>query len=52
MSLTRTILLRMGFALLIYTGACVAGYYLLDEALNGVSLGFYAIRWTTARFCG
>lgn len=40
MSLTRTILLRMGFALLIYTGACVAVYYLLDEALDGVSLGF------------
>ncbi len=30
----------MGFALLIYTAACVAGYYLLDVLLDGFSLEF------------
>ncbi len=30
----------MGFALLIYTAACVAGYYLLDTLLDGFSLEF------------
>ncbi len=40
LSLTRTILLRMGFALLLYTAACIAGYYLLDNLLDGFSLEF------------
>ena len=40
MSLTRTVLLRMGFVLLIYTAVCVAVYYMMDIVLDGFSLEF------------